>query len=93
MVRNEERNLRGILIKNCEERVSRYGKPPEERTIEELLELGIINLDKPVGPSSHEVTAWLKRILRVEKIAHAGTLEAPGGAGEILRFQECSLSL
>jgi H/ACA ribonucleoprotein complex subunit 4 len=36
---------------------------------------GIINLDKPSNPSSHEVVAWLKRILRVEKTGHSGTLD------------------
>jgi tRNA U55 pseudouridine synthase TruB len=36
---------------------------------------GIINLDKPSNPSSHEVVAWLRRILRVEKTGHSGTLD------------------
>lgn len=36
---------------------------------------GFINLDKPCNPSSHEVVAWLKRILRVEKTGHSGTLD------------------
>ena len=36
---------------------------------------GIINLDKPANPSSHEVVAWVKRILRVEKTGHSGTLD------------------
>lgn len=36
---------------------------------------GFINLDKPANPSSHEVVAWLKRILRVEKTGHSGTLD------------------
>lgn len=66
---------REILIRAEEETDPRYGKPPSERSIEELLETGVINLDKPVGPSSHEVTAWIKKILPVKKIAHAGTLE------------------
>ena len=35
----------------------------------------MINLDKPSNPSSHEVVAWLKRILRVEKTGHSGTLD------------------
>tara|TARA_B100000674_G_scaffold495767_2_gene524088 strand:- start:66 stop:1250 length:1185 start_codon:yes stop_codon:yes gene_type:complete len=34
-----------------------------------------MNLDKPSNPSSHEVVAWLKRILRVEKTGHSGTLD------------------
>jgi len=36
---------------------------------------GIINLDKPANPSSHEVVAWIRRILRVEKTGHSGTLD------------------
>ncbi|KAK3698529.1 hypothetical protein QZH41_014455, partial [Actinostola sp. cb2023] len=36
---------------------------------------GFINLDKPANPSSHEVVAWLKRILRVDKTGHSGTLD------------------
>jgi len=36
---------------------------------------GFINLDKPSNPSSHEVVAWIKRILRVEKTGHSGTLD------------------
>lgn len=36
---------------------------------------GFINLDKPSNPSSHEVVAWIKRILKVEKTGHSGTLD------------------
>lgn len=36
---------------------------------------GVINLDKPSNPSSHEVVAWIRRILRVEKTGHSGTLD------------------
>ena len=35
----------------------------------------MINLDKPANPSSHEVVAWVRRILRVEKTGHSGTLD------------------
>jgi len=35
----------------------------------------VINLDKPANPSSHEVVAWVRRILRVEKTGHSGTLD------------------
>jgi H/ACA ribonucleoprotein complex subunit 4 len=52
-----------------------YGKKPSERTMEELLAAGLINLDKPVGPTSHQVTAWVRDVLGVEKIGHGGTLD------------------
>ncbi|VDO91612.1 unnamed protein product [Schistosoma curassoni] len=36
---------------------------------------GVINLDKPCNPSSHEVVAWVKRALGVNKTGHSGTLD------------------
>lgn len=53
----------------------KFGKPPEERTMEELLSCGIINIDKPRGPTSHEVVSWVKRILHITKAGHSGTLD------------------
>lgn len=35
----------------------------------------MINLDKPSNPSSHEVVAWIRRILKCEKTGHSGTLD------------------
>jgi H/ACA ribonucleoprotein complex subunit 4 len=32
-------------------------------------------LDKPSNPSSHEVVAWIKRLLKVDKTGHSGTLD------------------
>lgn len=55
-------------------------KKPSERSVEELLRNGFINLDKPPGPTSHEVTAWVKKILNVKKVGHGGTLD-PGATG------------
>lgn len=40
----------------------RYGCSPEKRQIEEHIRNGIINLDKPSGPTSHEVAAWVRNI-------------------------------
>jgi len=37
---------------------------------------GVISLDKPAGPTSHEVAAWIKRIMSLEHVGHGGTLEA-----------------
>ena len=52
-----------------------YGKSPSERTVRELLQNGCINLDKPSGPSSHQVVAWVRDILKIEKAGHGGTLD------------------
>ena len=53
----------------------KYGKKPSERSVPELIKKGFINLDKPAGPTSHEVVAWIKKILEVEKAGHPGTLD------------------
>ncbi len=55
--------------------------------LQEYVRYGVINLDKPSNPSSHEVVAWIKRILRVEKTGHSGTLDPKVGRGAgILRI-------
>lgn len=68
---------REILIREKGISDERYGKPPSERSVKELLNAGIINLDKPPGPTSHEVVAWIKKILNINRAGHAGTLDSP----------------
>lgn len=51
------------------------GYSPHKRPIEQLKHYGVINLDKPSNPSSHEVVAWIKQILEVQKTGHSGTLD------------------
>ncbi len=52
-----------------------YGTPPWERPIEQHIRLGVIPLDKPPGPTSHEVVAWVKRMFGLSKAGHGGTLD------------------
>ena len=65
-----------------------YGVYYNKRSIQSLLEYGLILVDKPPGPTSHEVVAWAKRILALPKIGHSGTLDPqvsgvlPLGLGE-----------
>ena len=65
-----------------------FGVYYDKRSIEQLLEYGLILIDKPPGPTSHEVVAWAKRILEIPKIGHSGTLDPqvsgvlPLGLGE-----------
>jgi len=66
---------RTLLIKAEEETDPRYGCKPEERPVKEHVRFGVINLDKPAGPSSHEVTAWVKRLLNLSHAGHGGTLD------------------
>lgn len=58
----------------------KYGHYPHKRPIEDLLQYGLVLVDKPAGPTSHEVVAWVKRILGIEKAGHSGTLD-PGATG------------
>ena len=65
-----------------------YGVYYDQRSIEMLLEYGLILMDKPPGPTSHEVVAWTKKILEIPKVGHSGTLDPqvsgvlPLGLGE-----------
>jgi len=68
-----EKIERQVLIKREEEGV--FGKKPEERTVEELLDYGLINVDKPKGPTSHQVSAFVQKILKIKKSGHSGTLD------------------
>lgn len=52
-----------------------FGSSPLKRSITEYVKSGFINVDKPSNPSSHEVVSWIKRILKVEKTGHSGTLD------------------
>lgn len=52
-----------------------FGCSPLSRPFDLHMLYGIINLDKPVNPSSHEVVSWIKRILKCEKTGHSGTLD------------------
>ncbi|PPQ72023.1 hypothetical protein CVT24_008075 [Panaeolus cyanescens] len=72
-----------LLLKNYDKLLVRSshftpipsGCSPLKRDITSYVKSGVINLDKPSNPSSHEVVAWLRRILRVEKTGHSGTLD------------------
>jgi len=52
-----------------------FGTYYDKRNLEQLLNYGLIILDKPPGPTSHETVAWTKRILKIPKIGHSGTLD------------------
>lgn len=72
-----------LLLKNYDRLLVRtghytplpYGCSPLSRPLDVHLLYGILNLDKPVNPSSHEVVSWIKRIMKLEKTGHSGTLD------------------
>ncbi|MDP3729087.1 MAG: RNA-guided pseudouridylation complex pseudouridine synthase subunit Cbf5 [bacterium] len=64
------------ILKRAEEKTNpAWGKAPEQRTIQELLDYGLIILNKPAGPTSHQVVDFVKKILSLEKAGHSGTLD------------------
>lgn len=64
-----------ILIREEDKTNPSYGCDPDKRPIEEHIHNGIINLDKPAGPNSHQVSDWVKKILKLKKAGHGGTLD------------------
>jgi len=76
----------------------RHGKAPFERTVPELLKSGVVFLDKPRGPTSHQTAAWVRDVLGVEKAGHHGTLDPnttgvlPIAVGSGLRLLDSTLS-
>jgi H/ACA ribonucleoprotein complex subunit 4 len=69
-----------LILKSKAATTSDFGKYPEARSIEDHIRYGVINLDKPRGPTSHETVAWVKEMLGVQKAGHSGTLD-PGVSG------------
>ena len=82
------KQLENLIVVDQDITDDAYGTYYDKRTIEQLLNYGIILLDKPPGPTSHETVAWTKRILKIPKIGHSGTLDPqvsgvlPLGLGE-----------
>lgn len=70
-----EKKQRKIFVKRDLETNPNHGCDPEQRPVDVLLNYGIVNLDKYKGPTSHEVTSFLKKILNVKKAGHSGTLD------------------
>lgn len=69
-----------------------HGCIPSERTIEQLLQGGMVVIDKPAGPNSHQVSAWARDILGVEKLGHGGTLD-PFATGVLVLLAGRSMRL
>jgi len=70
-----EKIKREILVRKESETDLNKGKKPSERSVEELLNSGMICLNKPQGPSSHQVSDHVKKILNLNKCGHSGTLD------------------
>lgn len=70
-----ERAERKILVRKEAETDEKYGCKPEDRKTEEIINYGIVNIDKPKGPTSHQVSDYVQKILHINKSGHSGTLD------------------
>ena len=88
---------RSRLIKINAKTNPNYGCNPKEKSINDLLDCGAIILDKPSGPTSHQVDSWIRKIFEIEKVGHGGTLDPnatgvlPIAVGRATRLLQCLL--
>jgi len=69
-----EKENREILVRR-DVAPQQFGTDPDKRTTAELLVSSIICLDKPKGPTSHQASAYVQKILGINKSGHSGTLD------------------
>ncbi len=70
-----EKVTRKILVKKEAKTDEKYGCRPEDRNTEDVINYGIVNIDKPKGPTSHQISDFVQKILGITKAGHSGTLE------------------
>ena len=70
-----EKIERKILVKKDAVTNPVLGQNPSERKTEEIINYGIVNINKPQGPTSHQVSDYVKKILTIDKAGHSGTLD------------------
>src|ERR1041385_2762632 len=75
-----EKVQREILTKRPAETDPQFGCAPDKRPIAELLDYGVINVNKSKGPTSHMVSDYVQKILGIDKAGHGGSLD-PGVTG------------
>ncbi len=65
----------------------------KDKLIQELLEFGIININKPSGPTSFNVSDFVRKKLKLRKTSHFGTLDPrTSGVLPIALNRACKLS-
>ena len=86
--------MQKLLVKSKRPISSGRGKEPQDRATADLLRDGVIVIDKPAGPTSHQVTSWVADIVGAAKAAHGGTLDPrvtgvlPVGLGDAVRAMD-----
>lgn len=70
-----EKIKRTVLIRHDTPTSDKYGFSFDKMPIRDLINYGVVNIDKPVGPTSHQVSAYVQKILGIKKAGHSGTLD------------------
>ncbi len=70
-----EKIKRKVIIKRESETSDEYGCKPEDRSTKDLIKYGVICVNKQQGPTSHQVSDYVKKILELKKCGHGGTLD------------------
>ena len=78
-----EEQKRSVVVKTPADTDPRYGSSPSARSTEEIVSYGIVNINKPSGPTSHQVSEFVQQILGIERAGHSGTLD-PGVTGVLV---------
>ena len=66
---------RNVLVRKEAQTSADFGTYPEKRPSDFILKYGIVNIDKPKGPTSHQVADFVQKILGIDKSGHSGTLD------------------
>ena len=70
-----EKITRVRLKKQDSKTSDKFGLNPFDRPVSELVDFGVVNIDKPSGPTSHQVSSFVQKILGIDKSGHSGTLD------------------
>lgn len=70
-----ENAKRQIIIRKEAGTDPKFGEDVNCRAISELINCGIVNIDKPKGPTSHDIVDRVRAILQIRKAGHSGTLD------------------
>src|SRR3989338_2202818 len=62
-----EKTDRKILVRKESETDYKYGCNPNKRKTDKIVNYGIVNIDKPKGPTSHQVADYVQKILHIDK--------------------------
>lgn len=65
----------------------------QEKPLSQLLQFSLINLDKPTGPTSFQVSQFVRNLFQLDKASHMGTLDPQvTGVLPITLGRACKLS-